>query len=994
MRKFSVLISLVFSGVLVAFSAPVTPEQAKEVAQRFVKSSAAHLAPRMGAVAPQLAYTARDANYYAFNLGREAGFVLVAGDDRAPSVLAYSDEGAFDFATLPENARAWLEGYEAEMNYLKRHPESNGRKAIKRDRVVQPLIKSIWNQDAPFNNLCPAYENKRTFTGCVATAMAQVMYYHQWPPQGQGSNSYEDQVGDQGEGTEELLSRDFSESVYQWDQMLPDYTNSYSIEQGEAVARLMADCGIAVNMHYGSRATGSAAHTIAARDALVNHFDYDATAQFVFRDKYTGDEWEQLLVDELNAARPVMYAGNGKGGGHEFVCDGYNSDGYFHFNWGWSGHGNGYFLLTSLNPSEQGTGSFEGGYNNEQEMVIGIKPNQGGEPLPEENELYISGFTPKREQMKLGEVIHMPIKGGRFFYSGQPEAFYVGFHVFDKQGNKVDGAICRAVEAGKLVTKGVAHEWNTYYYPKEHLPEGDYDIYAVRSFRVDLADIARAKTPPGKPDHVLMTIKDGMVYFSQVNSTPSELVVNSINVAPTITANRNASVTVELGCNNGEYNANVTLALLDGDGDVAYQSNAMLVDLCAERTLTLNCTIKPNVSVGDYTLVLLNNANEVEGNGVPVTVTNDAVVNLAYSDFCVIDEFMPADDLRATVRIVNNGSHDFYGKIESIVRPVGSNSILTSPISDNVLIPAGEETTLLLTGNGILGEGNTYEWFLINPNWASRAIWGEPCPFTVRTARPTVTLSQLLDEGTSDTDYHIANDIVIMSEMDPDGNVYATDGLGKWVCLADYPEDAPTPFVGMTLKGNSITGFYTLVNGNPTLTLSTLPFVGDDKYLQINEYHLDEPFAPAPCEVMKVTGYYETEGGTPKLRGHSSAALAQGQSLDLDFGWCSGTNNMEADKVYSIHGVVRLKSAWDQTNQAPRRMAADDPLAFQNYKLNAYNYPAITTAIGTIKAGDATVKSVRYVNALGHTSDHPFNGLNIVVTTLTDGTVKTAKVVF
>ena len=119
------------------------------------------------------------------------------------------------------------------------------------------------------------------------------------------------------------------------------------------------------------------------------------------------------------------------------------------------------------------------------------------------------------------------------------------------------------------------------------------------------------------------------------------------------------------------------------------------------------------------------------------------------------------------------------------MRPVGSNSILTSPISDNVLIPAGEETTLLLTGNGILGEGNTYEWFLINPNWASRAIWGEPCTFTVRTARPTVTLSQLLDEGTSDTDYHIANDIVIMSEMDPDGNVYATDGLGKWVCLAD-----------------------------------------------------------------------------------------------------------------------------------------------------------------------------------------------------------------
>jgi hypothetical protein len=404
------------------------------------------------------------------------------------------------------------------------------------------------------------------------------------------------------------------------------------------------------------------------------------------------------------------------------------------------------------------------------------------------------------------------------------------------------------------------------------------------------------------------------------------------------------------------------------------------------------------VSVGDYTLVLLNNANEVEGNGVPVTVTNDAVVNLAYSDFCVIDEFMPADDLRATVRIVNNGSHDFYGKIESIVRPVGSNSILTSPISDNVLIPAGEETTLLLTGNGILGEGNTYEWFLINPNWASRAIWGEPCPFTVRTARPTVTLSQLLDEGTSDTDYHIANDIVIMSEMDPDGNVYATDGQGAWVCIANYPNGAPAPFEGMSLLGRSITGIYSKVNGNPTLTLTTAPYQGENSHFAIKEYDLSNPleaFAPAPCEVLRVTGYYSTKGGTPKLRGYDSEAEAeaQGQSLDLDFGWCSGSNTMQEDKPYTIHGVARLKSDWEPS-AAPRRVGANDPLAFQNYTLNAFNYPSTPTAINTIKAGDATVKSVQYVNALGQASDRPFNGLNIVVTTHTDGTVKTAKVVF
>ncbi|MBQ4005955.1 MAG: C10 family peptidase, partial [Muribaculaceae bacterium] len=140
----------------------------------------------------------------------------------------------------------------------------------------------------PFNNYCPTYDNgMTTYSGCVATAMAQMMYYHQWPPQGRGSNTYEDKVGD---SETQTLSRDFSQSTYAWDDMLLSYKNGYTTAQANAVARLMSDCGIAVNMHYGSE--GSGALTIAARNALVNNFDYDATTQFVFRSKCTGDEWE------------------------------------------------------------------------------------------------------------------------------------------------------------------------------------------------------------------------------------------------------------------------------------------------------------------------------------------------------------------------------------------------------------------------------------------------------------------------------------------------------------------------------------------------------------------------------------------------------------------------------------------------------------------------------------------------------------------------------
>ena len=991
MKKFISILVLLVCGVVGAIAVPITPEQARDVAQQFAKSGRAHLAPGVGAVAPKLAYTARNNNFYVFNLSRDAGFVLVAGDDRAPSVLAYSDEGAFDFATMPENARAWLEVYEAEMSYLKSHPQAQGRNRISYNRVVNPLIKTLWDQSAPFNNYCPTYDNgMTTYTGCVATAMAQMMYYYQWPPQGRGSNTYEDKVGD---SETQTLSRDFSQSTYAWDDMLLSYGNGYTTAQANAVARLMSDCGIAVNMHYGS--DGSGAQTIAARDALVNNFDYDATTQFVVRSKCTGDEWEQMIVDELNASRPVMYAGQASGGGHEFICDGYNSEGYFHFNWGWSGNSNGYFLLTALNPREQGIGSFEGGYNNNQEIIIGIKPNQGGETLPGETKLYIDNFEPEVDHVALGERVDMPIKGFRLFYTEQPEIMAMGFLIYDANGEEVDDFIFNVNIEN--IKQGAGYTWSTYYKPSTELGEGEYDIYVAATF--DAEEYFIAETPPGKPNHIHMTIIGNTAYFSNVPA-PGDLVVNGITIAPTIQSGTQSFAEVNLGCDNGEYNANVYLALLDGNNEMQYMSNGMLIDLCAGRTTQLSTSIAPEVSAGNYTLVVLNNAYQMVGTGVPVTVTNDATILLELvSNIAAVSSQMPTDDLRASATIRNSGQYDFYGSFETFVLPHNGRSILARPRSGNVSIPAGEQVTVnfICDFGGVVGQ--SYDWYLRNPNdLSARYIWDDPTTFTIIESRPTATLAQIIDEGEANTDYRIDNNLIVMSEMAPDGNVYATDGQGAWVCIANYPNGAPAPFEGMSLLGRSITGIYSKVNGNPTLTLTTAPYQGENSHFAIKEYDLSNPleaFAPAPCEVLRVTGYYSTKGGTPKLRGYDSEAEAeaQGQSLDLDFGWCSGSNTMQEDKPYTIHGVARLKSDWEPS-AAPRRVGANDPLAFQNYTLNAFNYPSTPTAIDTIKAGDATVKSVQYVNALGQASDRPFNGLNIVVTTHTDGTVKTAKVVF
>ncbi len=392
---------------------------------------------------------------------------------------------------------------------------------------------------------------------------------------------------------------------------------------------------------------------------------------------------------------------------------------------------------------------------------------------------------------------------------------------------------------------------------------------------------------------------------------------------------------MNLGCDNGEYNANVYLALLDGNNEMQYMSNGMLIDLCAGRTTQLSTSIAPEVSAGNYTLVVLNNAYQIVGTGVPVTVTSDATIRLQLvSNIAAVSSQMPTDDLRASATIRNSGQYDFYGSFETFVLPHNGRYILARPRSGNVSIPAGEQVTVnfICDIGGVVGQ--SYDWYLRNPNDLSRRyIWDNPTTFTIIESRPTATLAQIIDEGEANTDYRIDNNLIVMSEMDPDGNVYATDGQGAWVCIANYPNGAPAPFEGMSLLGRSITGIYSKVNGNPTLTLTTAPYQGENSHFAIKEYDLGNPleaFAPAPCEVLRVTGYYSTKGGTPKLRGYGSEAEAQGQSLDLDFGWCSGSNTMQEDKPYTIHGVARLKSDWEPS-AAPRRVGANDPLAFQNY---------------------------------------------------------------
>lgn len=347
--------------------------------------------------------------YYVFRDEMNGGFVITGADHRANSVLGYTENGTFEQALAIPAFRYWLSNCQAAMQWLSNQEDAAAEADLTAldipDRVVtnadnsisvtipgrhytedptlpasvEPLLGNIaWNQSKPFNRLCPKIEvNGQTIqcpTGCVATATAQVMKYWEWPKQGTGSYSYTSAKN----GIEIELEADFSQSVYDWDNMLDDYSGDYTDAQANAVAKLMSDVGIAEEMYYGTQSSSATSYSTVY--AMGAYFGYNKGMLRCLREYYTRAEWSDLLKTELAQSRPVIYGGFNlyENVGHEFVIDGYNEDGNFHVNWGWGGRSNGYFDVTFLDPEEQGIGSSNGGFSAEQEISIHCYPDTAG----------------------------------------------------------------------------------------------------------------------------------------------------------------------------------------------------------------------------------------------------------------------------------------------------------------------------------------------------------------------------------------------------------------------------------------------------------------------------------------------------------------------------------------------------------------------------------------------------------------------------------------
>ncbi|MBR8703112.1 C10 family peptidase [Porphyromonas levii] len=319
--------------------------------------------------------------YYVYNIG-DKGFIIVSASETTYPVLGYSEENTFAVGDqMPDNLKAVLKGYADEIRYSWKNIKSTDAtkqwregalRSVNADEAttrvaaasVKPLLGTIkWNQAPYYNDLCPT----GTPVGCVATATSQIMRYWEYPSRGRGSHT----------STVDGRSVNFDHPL-NWSNMPKATLRSPNRD----VAQFCYDVAIGLNMQFSRKGSGTYQRYIP--DLLVNHYYYDTTVRQLYRDTgYSASQWHNILREELSAGRPVQYAGSGRGGGHSFVCDGYDSRGYFSFNWGWGGSSDGYFLTNALNPGSLGIGGGSGGFNYYQDIIIGIQPRGNVTPSPD-----------------------------------------------------------------------------------------------------------------------------------------------------------------------------------------------------------------------------------------------------------------------------------------------------------------------------------------------------------------------------------------------------------------------------------------------------------------------------------------------------------------------------------------------------------------------------------------------------------------------------------
>lgn len=553
MRTFQTLLLAFFA--LQAMAGSISPEKAMKNARDFLRlKSRADISQDLRLIYRcQIENHSDDAYFYVYNVGQDKGFMIMSGVDNTDEVLGYCDHGSFNPEQMPDNLKWWMQYYEESMKYAAEHPSAVATVQNSPTEVVEPMIMTQWNQDWPYNDKCPSYNGVKCPTGCVATALAQLLYYHRYP-----TTATAELPGYQCESINKWMPG-LPAITFDWDKMRRTYNVYSSQESRDAVAMLMLYCGQLVEMGYTPDGSGASTDILANR--LPQYFNYPNTIHSVGRSGYSIEQWDSLLLNELTNNRPVLYTGYTSAfEGHAFICDGYDGNGLYHINWGWGGAADGYYRISVLDASANGIGGSSTSlrFTVLQSALFGVKTEGEDEFIAPAEKLIVSA----RPSLKGGRIYQRNATSGNF------TGIDISYDVISLQegwGNQSTHGLCLYDDQGELVKNIVRktdHFWPQYPMDIEFrdvnvssdIADGHYTLRPVYSSGAKWVQMGGADR-----HYIDVLIKGDSLTLTPVPKADFE--VNSIEKV-------GRSVVVTLTNPDEEYNGALCLCKMNKSGEV------------------------------------------------------------------------------------------------------------------------------------------------------------------------------------------------------------------------------------------------------------------------------------------------------------------------------------------------------------------------------------------------------------------------------------------
>lgn len=616
--------------VQVTWAQHVTQEQAKEIASQFLKGQSTKQggrrnAPAASALKTAVVFNAKDTSgqpyLYAVTDTRQSGFVLVSGDERFNAVLGYSDDGTFDEQNMPENMRAFLQDYIDEMKYLESidyQPMESARRAAPAGfAAIEPMMTTTWNQDNPYNMYCPQYDNygNKCPTGCLATALAQVMCYHgNYKKTGQSTTTLKAIPAYQ---TSTMKYNILEKPIRTFDWTKMTGTVPSTSEAKEEVARLMEYIGSGVKIDYRQGGTGGSVSYIPS--LVTDVFGYDSKVRVAYRNNYSDYEWLNMMYHELSVNGPVMYSGQATNGGHGFVLDGYkyeNNEHLFHINWGWGGMSDGYFLLSVCYPDEQGIGgsTSQAGFNRAQGAIIDMDPNGSGTQQSNirlydyKITLGKTSFTrnSSSESFQLTGIQHQ-------FANILSQAYTFDFGVGWVNTNGEITLLAEYTTGYSLNYGRAINCTNATYYTPTGVTDGEYRLIGVSK---EHGTDTWWRNNNSENYFIRATVSGNQLTLEICNANSIQLTGSMTTTGNTV--GQAVTVTASVTNNGSLYSGDLMLAQIESGGSPAIVDQKQ-VEIAKGTTATVNFSYTPT-KAGNFTLVLLNKQNQTFGSQQSITI--------------------------------------------------------------------------------------------------------------------------------------------------------------------------------------------------------------------------------------------------------------------------------------------------------------------------------------------------------------------------------------